>query len=376
VDLDYRIARAIPGATVIASFHDFGRTPEDLPTLMGRVAAADAGIAKIATQVNAWADNRRLFDLMSRDWGKPAIVLGMGEIGQITRLAGPARGSFLTFAAAAADRSAAPGQITVDDMLDVYRFRRIGRSTRLLGILGMPVGHSQSPVIHNRAFESAGVDFAYAKFPAPDIRDFTDNARSIGIHGCSVTIPHKVSIMPLLDGLEPAASNAGAVNTVTTRNGRWIGDNTDVYGVRAALESAGFDPAGKRVVILGRGGAAKAAVAALDGAREVALLTRQEMPEAGRRDCDLMINATPVGMWPHIDATPVDGPLRAGVVFDMIYNPESTRLLRAAAAEGKGVISGKVMFMAQAARQFEIWTGQPAPAAVYGIAEKPGKQKT
>jgi 3-dehydroquinate dehydratase/shikimate dehydrogenase len=365
IDLDYRIARDIPGAEVIASYHHFKETPPDVESIMERVAAAPGAIAKIATQVNAWADNRRLFDLLRRDWKKPAIVLGMGEIGQVTRLFGPARGSFLTFAAAATGQQAAPGQLTVSEMLDIFKFRRIGPTTKLLGILGMPVGHSQSPVIHNRAFEAASVDFAYAKFPAPSIEDFMANARPIGVHGCSVTIPHKVSIMPFLDRLELAASNAGAVNTVTTREGLWLGDNTDVHGVRAALASGGFDPKGKSVVILGRGGAAKAAVAALDTAREVAILTRQEMQDAGGRPCDLMINATPVGMWPNVDASPVEGSIAAGAVFDMVYNPESTRLLRAAAAQGRTVISGKVMFMAQAARQFEIWTGQPAPAGVY-----------
>jgi shikimate 5-dehydrogenase len=203
------------------------------------------------------------------------------------------------------------------------------------------------------------------------------NARRIGIHGCSVTIPHKVSIMPFLDQIEPVASHVGAVNTVTTRDeradARWAGDNTDVHGIRAALESVGFNPADKKIVILGRGGAAKAAIAALEGAQDIAIVTRQEMPEAGLRECDLMINATPVGMWPNVDASPVEGPIRAGAVFDMIYNPESTKLLRTAAAEGKTVISGKAMFMAQAARQFEIWTGQPAPAEVYGNPDKVNK---
>ncbi|HEX4999791.1 MAG TPA: type I 3-dehydroquinate dehydratase, partial [Terriglobia bacterium] len=254
VDLDYRIARPVAGATVIASYHDFSGTPESLGTIMERVASAEAGVAKIATQVTSWTDNSRLLDLLRRDWKKPVIVLGMGDIGQVTRIAGPARGSFLTFAAPSVARAAAPGQPTVDEMLHVYRFRRIGASTKLLGILGMPVGHSQSPLIHNRAFEVAGVDFAYVKFPAPEIGDFMENARGIGIHGFSVTIPHKVAVTPFLDRLEPAASKVGAVNTVTLRDGLWVGDNTDVHGVRAALRTVGFDPAGKAIVILGRGG--------------------------------------------------------------------------------------------------------------------------
>jgi 3-dehydroquinate dehydratase/shikimate dehydrogenase len=332
------------------------------------VHAADAGVAKIATQVNSWADNARLLGLFEVRKAKPSIVLGMGDLGQITRIAGPSRGGFLTYAAAAAGREAAPGQMTVADILDVYRFLRIGPSTKLLGILGMPVGHSLSPAIHNRAFEIAGVDCAYGKFPAPNLEDFMANARRIGIHGFSVTIPHKIAVMPFLDRLTPEASAVGAVNTVSEREGAWIGDNTDVHGVRAALRSGGFDPAGKTVVILGRGGAAKAAVAALKDAREVSTYGRDRLVEAGARPCDLLINATPIGMFPNVEASPVEGAIRAGAVFDMIYNPKSTRLLRAAAEQGLVAISGEAMFMAQAARQFEIWTDRTAPPEVFGIA--------
>ena len=363
VDIDYRFARPIAPADVIASYHNFDETPLDLEAIVAQTFAAEGKIAKIATQVNRWDDNRRLLDLLKPANPKPLIVAGMGDIGQITRIVAPSRGSFLSYAASS--RQAAPGQLSVKEMLETYKFRRIQRSTKLLGILGMPVGHSLSPVLHNRAFAAANLDFAYVKLPAPDLKDFAENARAVGLSGFSVTIPHKVAVMPYLSRVTPAATAVGAVNTVSDENGQWIGDNTDVHGVEAALQSVGFDARGKKVVVMGRGGGAKAAMAAVQGAREVSVLSRVEIAEGGRRACDLLINATPVGMFPNVDASPVDGMIQADVVFDMVYNPPTTALLRQAASQNKKTVSGTAMFLAQAARQFEIWTGQPAPAEVY-----------
>ena len=362
-DIDYRFAKPIAGAEVIGSFHDFSATPADVDTVLSRACASAAQIAKVSTFVNSWDDNRRLLDLSSRQWPKPVIVAGMGEIGQITRVIGPARGSFLTYAASA--NASAPGQMTTREMCDVYRFRRIRRTTKLIGIVGNPLSHSLSPVIHNRAFESLNLDFVYLKFPTPHVKDFFENARAIGIEGFSVTIPHKTAVIPFLHEQTAEALEAGAVNTVFWRDGKWIGDNTDVHGIRAALASAAFDPADKTVVIMGKGGAAKAAVVAVKEAKEITVLSRQEVPEAENYRCDLLINATPVGMYPMVDATPVHGAIHANAVFDMVYNPPITRLLRSAADQGKTVIQGTTMFLAQAARQFEIWTGHRAPAEIF-----------
>jgi 3-dehydroquinate dehydratase/shikimate dehydrogenase len=284
-------------------------------------------------------------------------------MGQITRLLGPSRGSFLTFAAAG--RQAAPGQLSAAEMNGTYRFRRIQPSTKLLGILGMPVAHSLSPTFHNKAFETADLDFAYVKLPAPDLQDFMAHAKAVGLSGFSVTIPHKVAVMEHLSHITPEARATGAVNTVSEGSEGWAGDNTDVAGVAAALRSVNFDPKGKTVVILGRGGAAKAAVAAMRGARQVLMVGRDEVAAAGRFACDLLVNATPIGMHPDADAIPCEGPLAANVVFDLVYNPAVTRLLVSAAAQGKTTISGDAMFAAQAARQFEIWTGRPAPPGIY-----------
>jgi 3-dehydroquinate dehydratase/shikimate dehydrogenase len=364
VDIDYRFAKPMPGAEVIASFHDFTGTPSDLASLMDRLCASPGQIAKIATMVNTWADNRRLLDLLKQRWPKPLIVAGMGEIGQITRVIGPARGSALTYAGLQANASAA-GQLSVAEMRNVYRFRRVRQTTKLIGIVGYPLGHSLSPHIHNRAFEALDLDFVYLKLTTPDVKDFFDNAPAIGIEGFSVTIPHKTAVIPFLDELTPEAREVGAVNTVSSRDGRWVGDNTDVDGVRKALASVDFRPFGKTVVILGAGGAAKAAVAAVKGAQNVMVLRRPDVPTAANYPCDLLINATPVGMFPMIDVSPLRGPIPADVVFDMVYNPPITRLLRSARDQGKTVIQGTTMFLAQAARQFEIWTGHRAPSEIF-----------
>jgi 3-dehydroquinate dehydratase/shikimate dehydrogenase len=361
IDIDYRFARTMTGAEVIGSFHDFEGTPRDLADIMERVCASPAQIAKVAAMSRSWNDNLRLLELLSRPWPKPVIVAGMGEI---ARVIGPARGSFLTYSGLKADASA-PGQITVREMNDVYRFRRASPATQLIGIVGCPVSHSLSPNLHNRAFEALNLDFIYLKLLVPDVKDFFDHAREIGISGFSVTIPHKASVIPFLDEITVEAREIGAVNTVSLRNGKWVGDNTDVYGVQAALAAAGFDPEDKEVVILGAGGAAKAAVAALKNAKSVKVLSRKDLGEASRHPCDLLINATPIGMFPATDASPLRGPIPANAVFDMVYNPPITLLLRSARDQGKTAIQGTTMFLAQAARQFEIWTGHNAPAEIF-----------
>jgi 3-dehydroquinate dehydratase/shikimate dehydrogenase len=365
IDVDYRFAKPFAGAQVIGSYHDFVQTPADLETVLDRACSSAAHIAKVAASANSWADNRRLLDAMSKQRSKPVIVAGMGEVGQITRILGPSRGSFLTYAAASDRSVAAPGQLTLREMLQVYRLRQLKPTTRLIGIVGNPLGHSLSPVIHNRAFEAVNLDFVYLKFPTTDLKDFVDNARAIGIEGFSVTIPHKVAVIPFLSKLTPEALEAGAVNTVYNRNGEWFGDNTDVHGVRTALASVGFDPADKTVVILGAGGAAKAAKVALKGARSITMLSRRDVPGASNYPCDLMINATPAGMYPSIDTAPFEGSINANIVFDMVYNPPITRLLRSAADQGRTIVQGTTMFLAQAARQFEIWTGVSAPNEIF-----------
>ncbi len=377
VDVDYRFAGQFSAAAVIGSYHDFESTPDDLEGLLDAVCRSPAAVAKIATFVRTWSDNRRLLELLAKSWPKPVIVIGMGPMGQITRILGPSRGSALTYTGIG--DGSAPGQLALRELIETYRFPEIGPSTKLLGIIGNPVEHSQSPGLHNRAFHAAGLDYVYMKFPVESVRDFLDNARLIGIEGFSVTIPFKVEVMPYLNHLTTEARAVGAVNTVYLDRGQWMGDNTDVHGIRQAL--TGFDARGKKVVVLGSGGAARAVVAALDSAESVTVLSRtrkagtlnwsrqvriDRLDNCSRYAADLLVNATPVGMTPDVEAAPISGPVRANLVFDMIYNPPITRLLRDAAAQGIQVVGGTAMLVAQAARQFEIWTGHPAPESVFG----------
>jgi shikimate dehydrogenase/3-dehydroquinate dehydratase type I len=384
VDIDYRDTQIFSGAQVIASYHNFDETPADIEHHLSLACESPARIAKVATNVRTWADNGRLLKLMSRDWPRPVIISGMGELGQITRLIGPSRGSFLAYATTQqpSSRVAAPGQLSLSEMIDDYGFRRIRHDTKLIGIVGNPLGHSLSPLLHNRAFLKTGLNFAYLKLPAPDLWDFFGNAKAIGIHGISITMPYKITAMKYATVVSGAAREVGAINTLVNQDGEWVGHNTDIDGICAALASANFSAVGKRVVILGTGGAARAAVAALSGAKEIIVLSRSPRTHEGwpawpahveldfsenlgKRKYDLLINATPVGMHPAVERSPVSGPIPADVVFDMVYNPPMTTLLQAAKCQGKTVISGTTMFLAQAARQFEIWTGNAAPPEVF-----------
>jgi 3-dehydroquinate dehydratase/shikimate dehydrogenase len=377
VDVDYRIARAFGTAEVIGSYHDFARTPEDLGEILDAICRTSVSVAKVATMVESWSDNRRLFDLLERPWPKPVIVIGMGPMGQITRVALPFRGSALTYVAQ--EERSAPGQLGLSELIETYRFRQLGARTRMIGIVGNPVEHSRSPELHNRAFRAAGLDYVYLKFPVLELSDFFETATHVGIEGFSITIPHKIAAMEYLDEVTPDAQAVGAVNTVYRDGDKWKGDNTDVHGIREALKD--FDARGKNVVILGTGGAARAAVVALESAGSITLLSHtrdagmldwpsrrvkvDRLQNYRQYDADLLVNATPVGMMPDVEATPVTNFLRAKVVFDMVYNPTRTRLLREASSQGIQVVSGTAMFVAQAARQFEIWTGRPVPRGVY-----------
>jgi shikimate dehydrogenase len=266
----------------------------------------------------------------------------------------------------------------------------ITSQTRLLGLIGDPVAHSLSPAMHNAALAELGLDYAYLAFRVAreDLAAAVASVRALGLPGLNVTIPHKVAVMPLLDEIDSLAADIGAVNTIVNRDGRLKGYNTDAGGFLQALQEAGATARGKRVALLGAGGAARAvAFAVADMAAELTILNRaceldwaqdlaRHLNETASREvkalvmdeanltsvideADILINATSVGMSPHIDATPVpQSLLRPGLtVFDIVYNPPETRLLREAAAAGCRTIGGLAMLVAQGALSFELWTG-------------------
>jgi shikimate dehydrogenase len=262
----------------------------------------------------------------------------------------------------------------------------IDGATRVYGILGRPVAHSLSPAMHNAAFRELSLNAVYVAFPVADLAQAVAGLRGLQIGGVSVTIPFKEEIIPLLDEIDPQAARIGAVNTVVNREGRLTGYNTDWQGALAAL-SAETAIAGKRVLILGAGGAARAiafgileqggqgAVSDLDRDKALAL-SRQMWVEVVAPDylaeypAEVLINATPVGMEPHTDDIPLDPEIlsRYRVVMDIVYKPLLTRLLREARGRGCRVIDGLQMLIHQGAAQFELWTGRPAPREVMARA--------
>lgn len=272
----------------------------------------------------------------------------------------------------------------------------INTDTQLCGVLGNPVKHSLSPAIHNAAFQHLGLNYVYLAFPVEDVSHAIDGIRALGnLKGFSVTIPHKVSVMAHLDTIEPTARHIGAVNTIVKSDNTLSGYNTDASGALLALQHAGVDLAGKQVVIIGSGGAARAIAFGLALETPVSRLTILGIEEEERRTlarnlregtplpieddllnadtlepalarAQVMIHCTPVGMDPQTDQTSV--PQRffhpGLTVMDIVYNPLDTRLLKEAREAGCPTIRGLEMFLHQAVAQFELWTGRPAPVAV------------
>ncbi len=270
----------------------------------------------------------------------------------------------------------------------------ISGKTKVCALIGDPVGHTMSPAMHNTAFKKLGLDFVYIPFRVPPQRlaQAVAGLRSLGVRGFNVTIPHKVSVIPLLDKLDPLAEKIGAVNTIVNDGGKLWGYNTDAAGFLRALLDKGIGPEGKNIVILGAGGASRAIsyILAGSGAEITILNRRQELdwaydisrlikkdldktvkvgeltPRAlspALKTADILVNATSVGMSPDSDKSLVPARLlRSGlVVFDIVYNPLMTRLLAEAKAVGAQVISGVDMLVWQGALAFEKWTGVPAP---------------
>lgn len=272
---------------------------------------------------------------------------------------------------------------------------RITAKTRICAVIGDPVEHSLSPLIHNAAFEALGLDYAYVAFHVKrgQVGDAIRGARALGLRGLSVTIPHKVDVIPHLDAIDPVAEGVGSVNTVVREDGRLVGHSSDGAGAIRALEEAGAHPAGRRVLLLGSGGAARAIAFALSTlappprvhvlgierpelerlALDLRARTRLEpsIDDLGRAslasamaEAEIVIHATPVGMAPESGESLVPADLfrRGQVVFDVVYTPLETRLLREARAAGALAVAGLGMFVHQAAVQFELWTGERAPA--------------
>jgi 3-dehydroquinate dehydratase/shikimate dehydrogenase len=391
-------------ARVIVSSHDFQGRPDRLYNLLTAMDERGSMINKIVWTARTIRDNLEAFEILQHKQ-KPTIALCMGEAGLISRVLAKKFGAFLTFASLDASGGTASGQIPVADMKRLYRWDAINGDTRVYGVVAQPVIHSMSPAIHNAAFDRVGhngvylpllVEGSYESFKA-----FMESFLHFpGMHlsGLSVTLPHKENALRYLQErgaeVEELAVRIGAVNTIAIEDGKLRGFNTDY----AAILDCITDKLGitreqlkdYRVAVIGAGGTGRTAVAALAhyGATVVVYNRTKERADAlaaefnGRSGqvvsarmeklcdscCQIYINTTSVGMHPKVDETPLgDTPLKFSpntLVFDTIYNPIQTKLLKHAEASGAKTIGGVEMFVRQAAGQFSAWTGKPAPTDV------------
>ncbi|HEY1866409.1 MAG TPA: shikimate dehydrogenase [Candidatus Acidoferrales bacterium] len=377
-ELPNRSARgyAIP-SRIMLSIHDFDRTP-DLGRSVRMPTHGEIDTIKIAAHARTIADSVRLLRWASGS--KDCVAVPMGEAGLPARILALKYGSTLEYAPIGA--ATAPGQVSLHDLKHLYRADKLNRSTLVFGVIGNPIAHSLSPLLHNSAFAAKNVNAVYLPFLVEKLPDFLKAIPEFEIRGFSVTIPHKQTILKYLKHCDDLAADIGAVNTVVVRaDGSLFGSNTDYVGVLRSLEKK-LGLAKSRVLIFGAGGAARAAAFALaragasvavcarreNAARELAgAIGGESLPRRALRseDFDAILNTTPVGMHPRTTISPLTAEeLNCRIVMDLIYRPEQTQLLQLAARQGMATVSGVEMFLAQGIAQWELWTKQRAPEAV------------
>ncbi|MFZ4985263.1 MAG: shikimate dehydrogenase [Blastocatellia bacterium] len=377
---------------VVCSWHDFGGMPADLIERYERMAATPAAVVKIAALANRIEESLEIFNLLKWARGrKPLIALAMGLEGLTTRVLGLSRGGQLTFAALRSGAESAAGQPTVTELRELYRVGSLTEASQVFGVIGNPVGHSRSPRIHNSILATLGIDGVYLPLPVRDldvfIRDFVrPSTRRIdwNLRGLSVTIPHKLSIIPHLDHLDETARRIGAVNTVVVEGGELHGYNTDVTGAMKPLEAL-IPLCEARVAVIGAGGSARAICYGLQLRGAKATLFVRDVAKAQNLAAefgaevsslenfkpgggfDVVINCTPLGMHGHSQGQsplPPESLTGTGLVYDLVYTPERTRLLEDAIDRGCRTLGGLAMLVNQAAEQFRLWTGLDAPGEV------------
>ena len=367
------------GVALIVSYHDFVAT-KDLDATFNRIQAFQPDFVKIVSTAKSLVDNVTMMRFLERMNDHSNIIgICMGDAGIISRVLGVRAGSAFTFAAATPGEETAPGQIAARTLLETYRIDEVDAATKIYGVAGNPIRSSLSPVMLNAAFRRETVNAVYLALQASKVTDLVKLAHEVPLQGFSVTMPLKQEIMPFLEKTDPLSAKIGACNTVLrAQDGKLYGFNTDVAGITGPLEKR-IALRGAKILVLGAGGAARAAVFGLrDKGAEVFILNRtaetaqklarQSGAKTIKKDAlaktsfDVIINTTPVGM-AGIKAAPIleAKDLNTKLVFDLVYNPLETPLLRLARQQNIPIITGVEMFVQQGARQFEIWTGKPAP---------------
>ena len=390
IDLEEDIAAQIPrfGKTKrIVSYHNFRKTPEDLRDLHNRMCQLDPDVVKLATMANDPHDNLRMLETMQES-EVPTAGMCMGDMGMPSRILSAKFGAPFTYATFHHERALAPGQLSFKQMNDIYRYQHIGPDTDVYGVIADPVGHSLSPHVHNAAFEAKGINAVYTPFRVPpdNLEQFMADASRLGIRGLSVTIPHKEAIARHLTKVDPAVKSIGAVNTVVFDGSDVVGYNTDYNAAMDCIEHAlgtiGAKPSpvkNKRVLVLGAGGVARPIVYGMKSREALVTIASRTKARSDRLakafdckaidwearqrvQCDILVNCTPIGMHPNVDESPVSKTFlkHSMRVFDTVYNPETTLLVKDSRSRNCQVVTGVDMFERQAMLQFFLFTRQEA----------------
>ncbi len=381
-----------PGHTVIRSFHDFSGVPDDLNTLYNELSSKDE-VLKIACSIDEITDAIPIWKLFEKARSEHIrfIPIAMGESGKWTRILGTAHGAFMTYASLSSESKTAPGQISAQEMKDIYRVTELTENTDVYGIIGGNTTYSLSPFLHNAAFKASKLNSVFVPLQVADLDRFMQRmaapaSREIELNfkGFAVTNPHKQSIMRHLDHIDETAATIGAVNTVKIEDGKFHGFNTDAQGFIEPLKNIFGDLKAMNAAIFGAGGAARACIYALkQHGADVTLFARDMQKSRALADefdittvqlttenrllktaFDIIVNATPLGTNGDLaNETIATAEHLQGVklVYDLIYDPAETRLMHEARSVDIPVIGGLDMLVAQGSMQFKIWTGLDAP---------------
>lgn len=370
------------GTKIIISWHNFDTTPtiKELKKLVIKAKRLKPNLIKIVSWVNSFNNVLTLFECQKYLCNKKfkSIVLGMGRKGIVTRVLAPILGSEWTYASLVTGQETAPGQLSVNDLRMRWNNHKATSKTSICGVVGNPITHSKSPVMHNAAFKKLKLNAVYEAFEVDSVAQIKKLLSLVKPAELAVTMPFKVEVKKLVDKINKEARMIGAVNTIVLKKGKFIGYNTDSYGVEKALKKINFKS--KRIALLGAGGAAKPVAFLVN--KEKAKLTiynrnlssakklakefggqAKKLSEIIDDDYDILINATPIGMKGVNLESPVPAKIihKGQVIFDLIYNPLETKLMRLAKKKKVKTVSGIEMFVYQGAKQLELWSNKKAP---------------
>ena len=390
-DYEYDLTnlQKVSNPVTIRSFHDFSGVPENLSEIYEKLSGKSE-VAKIAVQTDEITDTIPIWEILGKAKTKnqKIIPIAMGEAGKWTRILGLANGAFLTYAALEAGQETAPGQVSAEDLTEVYRVKELDENTEVYGIIAGNTSYSMSTYLHNAAFKFHKLNSVFVPLQVGNLEEFMrwmvlQKTREIELNfrGFAVTNPHKIEIMKYLDEISKDAAKIGAVNTVKIENGKLYGYNTDAHGFIEPLKNFYGDLSSAKVALIGNGGAARACVYALKKENaEVAIFARNvkkaksfadefevelhELAENDFKDYEIVINTTPLGTKGKLEnETPTFAEQIKNIhlAYDLVYNPFVTRFLHEAKSVHVPTISGLAMLVAQAMKQFEIWTNLDAP---------------